>query len=334
MSAAIRLATESLERAGASRSNASAVAESLVAAEVHGLPNVGFNYLATYCRHLEIGRIDGRAIPKLHRTAPATLVADAGFGFCQPAFLSGLDQHLEMAKHSGIAAFAIHRSYPAGMIGWFVEKLARRRVVALAFANAGASVAPWGGKKPLFGTNPIALAAPRLAHAPVVIDLSSSATARVNIKAAAERGEEIPLGWAYDRNGRPTTVASEALNGSLAPLGGHKGYCLALMVDILAGGLIGANWSFEAPPAGVETADRPAVGQLFISISPGSVGGEDFGSRFETLAAEIVAQGARVPGERRFAFAGECTGVGLVVTDAMKAAMDRLGWDAGVDGNV
>ena len=174
-----------------------------------------------------------------------------------------------MAEASGIAALAIARSYSAGVVGWFVERLADRGFVALAFAKASASIAPWGGSKALFGTNPIGFAAPRLNGPPVVVDMASSATARVNIVQAAARGEAVPLGWVFDTEGKPTTDPKAlAAGGSVGPLGGAKGYGLALMVDILAGALTGANWSHEASSFGSNDGGPPAVGQLFIALAP------------------------------------------------------------------
>ena len=133
---------------------------------------------------------------------------------------------------------AIARSYSAGVVGWFVERLAQRGLVALAFANSSASIAPWGGSKALFGTNPLGFAAPRPNGPPIVVDMASSATARVNIVQAANRGEAVPPGWVFDSQGKPTTDPKALLaGGSVGPLGGPKGYGLALMVALLAAGL-------------------------------------------------------------------------------------------------
>lgn len=320
---ALALARLTLIASGAAPANAAAVADSIVAADAQGLSEVGFDYLPVYCRHLEIGRIDGRACPTWRRAAPGAVIADAASGFSQPAFLCAFDELVDAADTAGIAALVITNSYPAGMLGWFVERLARHGLMGLAFANAGAAVAPWGGRKPLFGTNPLAFAAPRRKDEPLIIDLATSAVARVKVKAAAEAGRPIPGEWAFDHDGRPTTDAVAALAGSLAPLGGPKGYALVLMVEMLAAGLTGMNWSHEAPAAGSDTARRPRLGQTIIAISPRHFGGAGMVERFDGLAHEIEQAGARLPGARRHQAQAEARRDGLQVTPAISRLMKR-----------
>lgn len=321
LAGALRIASRVLTASGATAENAAAVADSIVAAEAQGLSEVGFDYLPVYCRHLEIGRVDGRARPSWRRAAPAAVIADAAAGFSQPAFVAAFDELVDAAKTNGIAALTIIHSYPAGMLGWFVEHLARRDLMGLAFANAGAAVAPWGGRVPLFGTNPLAFAAPRHEAEPLVIDLATSAVARVKVKAAAEAGRPIPADWAFDCDGRPTTDATAALAGSLAPLGGPKGYALGLMVEMLAAGLTGMNWSHEAPAAGSDTARQPRLGQTIIAISPKDFGGTGLAERIGGLALVIEEAGARLPGVRRHQTQAEARRDGLRVTPAISRLM-------------
>lgn len=249
------------------------------------------------------------------------MIADAAGGFSQPAFLAAFDELTNAAGTAGIAALAITNSYPAGMLGWFVERLARHGLVGLAFANAGAAMAPWGGRRPLFGTNPLAFAAPRQGDEPLVIDLATSAAARVKVKAAAEAGRPIPADWAFDCDGCPTTDAAAALAGSLAPFGGPKGYALALMVECLAAGLTGMSWSHEAPPAGSDAARRSGLGQTIIAISPKHFGGAALAERFDGLAEEIEQAGARLPGTRRHQALAEARRGGLAITPAISRLM-------------
>ncbi len=297
------LSHAALRGSGAVPAQAGPVAESVREAEAEGIRNVGLGYLPIYCEHLSCGKVKGDAVPRLTEAAPAVLRVDAGHGFCHPAFLLALPRFLAMAQASGIAALAITRSYSAGVVGWFVERLADRGLVGLAFANASASIAPWGGSKAMFGTNPIGFAAPRRNGPPVVVDMASSATARVNIVQAAARGEEVPLGWVFDAEGKSTTDPKAlAAGGSVGPLGGAKGYGLALMVDILAGALTGSNWSHEASSFGSNDGGPPAVGQLFIALDPAKTGGEAVADRLEQLAGRIAEQpGARLPGDKRHA---------------------------------
>jgi (2R)-3-sulfolactate dehydrogenase (NADP+) len=286
---------------GASPEQASPVAQSIRDAEAEGIRNVGLGYLPIYCEHLRCGKIRGDAVPALSEMAPAMLRVDARHGFCHPAFLFALQRFVTMANAQGVAALAIAHSYSAGVVGWFVTKLAEQGLVGLAFANASASIAPWGGRKAMFGTNPVGFAAPRKGHPPIVVDMASSATARVNIVQAATRGEQVPPGWVFDSEGKPTTDPKALLaGGSVGPLGGAKGYGLALMVDILAAGLTGSSFSREASPFGNNEGGPPDVGQLFIALSPRLTGGDTMAERLEELAAAVEAQpGARLPGDKR-----------------------------------
>jgi (2R)-3-sulfolactate dehydrogenase (NADP+) len=192
----------------------------------------------------------------------------------------------------------ITNAYACGVLGYFTGRLARQGLVALMFANASSTMAPWGGKRAFFGTNPWSMAAPR-ATAPLILDSSSSATAYVNLADAAARGEPIPPHWALDAEGRPTTDAQSALAGTIAPAGGHKGSALALMVEVLAAGLSGAHWSHQASSLGDDLGGPPRLGQTIIAIRPSDDG---FVSRIEGLLADMATEpGVRIPGDRRHA---------------------------------
>lgn len=296
-----RLSLAALQGSGASSLQAAPVATSVRDAEAQGIRNVGLGYLPIYCEHLRCGKVKGDAEPRIIEAAPAVLRVDAGHGFCHPAFLLAMPRFVEMAARCGVAALAITNSYSAGVVGWFVERLCAHNLVALAFANTSPCIAPWGGTKPLFGTNPLAFAAPRPNAPPIVVDMAASATARVNILDAAARGEEVPASWVIDLHGAPTTDPKAlAAGGSVGPLGGAKGYGLAFMVEVLAAGLTGAQWSCEASSFGGNEGGPPGVGQLFIALAPSRTGGEQMGERLSGLAALIAAQPhSRLPGDKR-----------------------------------
>ncbi|MBM3573163.1 MAG: Ldh family oxidoreductase, partial [Alphaproteobacteria bacterium] len=290
------LARATLVASGANEANAEPVAQSVEDAEAEGIRNVGLSYLPLYCEHLRCGKVDGRAVPAVRQRAPAALHADAANGFCHPAFVAAEQAFVTLAQQTGTASLAITRSYSAGVVGWFVDRLARRGLVSLAFANSPPLVAAWGGKRRFFGTNPLAFGAPRASRPPLVIDMSTSATARVNIVQAAASGTPIPLGWALDRDGKPTKDAQRAMEGTVAPLGGHKGTGLAIMVNILAAGLSGARWSHEASPFGDNSGGPPGVGQLFIALSSDRFGVAALGGRIEGMLDAMCAdEGVRVP---------------------------------------
>ncbi|MBS0580104.1 MAG: Ldh family oxidoreductase [Proteobacteria bacterium] len=296
------LSLAALRGSGASLQQAGPVAESIRDAEAQGIRNVGLGYLPVYCAHLRCGKVNGQAVPHVTQSAPSWLRVDAGHGFCHPAFVQALPLLLEMTRRNGVAAMAIANSYSAGVVGWFVEKLAAEGLVALAFANTSPCIAPWGGNKALFGTNPIAFAAP-LDDTPVVVDMAASATARVNIVSAASKGERVPATWLVDAHGVPTSDPNALKDGAtMSPLGGAKGYGLALMVEIMAAGLTGANWSYQASSFSTDEGGPPAVGQMFIALSPALTGAAGFGDRLGALAEKVHEQsGARLPGERRHA---------------------------------
>ena len=277
-------------------------ARSIRDAEADGIRTVGLAYLPTYCDHVRIGKVAGDAIPTATRPRAATVVVDARFGFAHPAFEAGRLPLVEATRECGVGVLAVQHSYSAGVLGWFVERLAEDGLVAIMFANSSALMAPAGGSQPFFGTNPIAWAAPRASRPPVVADLSSSAVAWVRVNAAALAGEEIPLGWALDADGHPTTDAVAALSGSMAPAAGHKGSALALLVDIMAGGVAGSNFSFEASGFGGNAGGPPDVGQVILAIDPTATMGSHFVERIEIELAAMSSQaGVRLPGDRRLA---------------------------------
>ena len=166
-------------------------------------------------------------------------------------------------------------------------------------ANAPAAMAPWGGKRPLFGTDPIAFAAPLGDGQPVVVDISLSKVARGKIMAAAQKGEAIPEGWALDPDGEPTTDAKAGLAGTMIPLGDAKGTALALMVELLCAGLTGANYGWQASSYFDDQGDPPGTGQAIIAIDADAFG--PGGAERMAVMADMVAgtEGARLPGRRR-----------------------------------
>ncbi len=322
------LSRRMLVRAGASVLQADATARSIRAAEAEGIRTVGLSYLPTYCDHVGCGKVVGDAVPTVERPRSATVVVDAHHGFSHPAFEAGAASLIDAAHECGVAIMAIRHSYSAGVLGWFVEHLATNGLVALMFANSSALMAPAGGSEPFFGTNPIAWAAPRSTGAPVVADLSSSAVAWVKVNAAAQAGEAIPLGWALDAEGRPTTDAKAALAGSMAPAAGHKGSALALLVDIMSGGVAGSNFSFEASGFGGNEGGPPDVGQVILAIDPSATMGPAFTERIEVELQALVAQpGVRLPGDRRLGSRADAERDGVEVPDDLFALLNAYATD-------
>jgi (2R)-3-sulfolactate dehydrogenase (NADP+) len=297
------LIAHALEASNVSPANAACVARALTAAEADGQAGHGLSRVPSYAAQARSGKVDGHAVPEARQARPGSLNVDARHGFAYPALDLALMRLPEMVRRNGIAAAAITRSHHFGVAGQPCERLASDGMVALVFGNTPSAMPAWGGRRALFGTNPIAFAAPCKERPPIVVDLALSMVARGRIMAAAQKGQAIPAGWAADEDGQPTTDAQAALKGTLLPSAGAKGAALALMVEVLAAALTGANFAFEATSFFEAEGAPPSVGQLLLAIDPGAFfGGSSFAERAGLLAAAIEADsGARVPGARRHA---------------------------------
>ncbi|BEQ13539.1 Ldh family oxidoreductase [Desulfoferula mesophila] len=308
--------------------NAALVADALVAAEADGQKGHGLSRLPSYCGQAASGKVDGFATPQVQPAAAAALRVDARHGFAYPAMALAVEKLSELTPTSGVAVAAVFNSHHCGLAGYHVEALARRGLVGLLFANTPQAIAPWGGSRGLFGTNPIAFAVPREKHDPMVIDLSLSKVARGKIMFAKQEGQAIPEGWAVDAAGKPTTDPVAALAGTMLPMGDAKGAALVLMVEILAAVLTGSHFGFEATSFFDAEGEPPSVGQLLLAMAPGPVSGGAFASRLETLLAAILDQeGTRLPGDRRLGLREKAQKEGLALTDQQYEQLQRLAAD-------
>ena len=280
--------------------NATLTIASLLRAEMEGLPSHGFSRIPYYAAQSAAGKVDGHAVPLVERPRPGVVTVDARCGFAFSAFADGLPVAARAAKESGVALLAVRNSHHAGVLGFPVADLAEQGLVALGFANSPASLAPYGGKKVTFGTNPLAMACPRKDAPPLVIDLSMGLLARGKILQAAKKGELIPEGAAVDAQGNPTRDPAKAFDGALLPFGGPKGYALALMVEIMSAALTGASLAIEASSLFTPDGPAPRLGQSFLIMDPASTAGASFVDRVEQLLTFITDQpGTRLPGDRR-----------------------------------
>src|SRR5262245_26797484 len=264
--------------------NARSVAEALVLAEADGIKGHGLSRVPSYAAQALSGKVDGFAQPTVEMPAPATLVIDAAHGFAFPALDLAIGALPDVCRRQGVAVAAIGRSHHCGAAGQHVERLADAGLVALFFANTPQGIAPWGGRRGLFGTNPIAFGAPLPGRDPVIVDLSLSKVPRGGILVAKQKGERIPEGWALDPEGRPTTDPDAAIKGTMVPLGDAKGTALAFMVEMLAAGLTGAHFAFEASSFFSAEGPPPETGQLIIALDPEVLGGVDAPRHLARLA--------------------------------------------------
>lgn len=323
--AALELVSGALERSATSPDNAASVARALVAAEAAGQSGHGLRRVTSYADQSRSGKVDGMAAPTMTRPKPGVLAVDAAHGFAYPALDLSLRHAPEVARDQGIALVAISRSHHCGVMGLVVEEFARVGLVALMMANTPAAMAPWGGRRALFGTNPIAFAAPVAGAEPVVVDLSLSKVARGKIMAAKQKGAAIPQDWAFDSDGRPTADPGAALAGTMAPAGDAKGAALAMMVEMLAAGLTGANYAFEASSFLDADGPPPSVGQTIIVIDPAGTGQAAPLERLALLAGLIESEeGARLPGRRGQALRAAAVANGLDVDDDVVAAITSI----------
>jgi (2R)-3-sulfolactate dehydrogenase (NADP+) len=320
------LATRALEHAGAHPDMAAATAQALVYAEARGLTGHGVARVAQYATHLRNGRADGLARPQLAAAKGGAVLVDAGCGLAYPACALAVQEAIRRAGEFGVSFAAVRNSHHFGVAAFHLEPVGEAGLVGLAFGNSPAAMPAAGGKRPLIGTNPIAAVFPRPRARPLLIDLSLSEVARGRLMVAAKEGRQIPLGWALDKDGRPTTDPQAGLEGSMLAMGGAKGAMLALMVELLVTALTGSAIGFEASSFFVDEGNRPRLGQAFLVIDPGALAGRaSYDERIETLVAAMTAdEEVRLPGDRRQALAETAMREGVEISAPLQAQLAAL----------
>ena len=295
------LATEALIGAGTRPESAKSVGKAALAAERDGVRSHGLLYVPIYCEHVKCGKVDGAAVPEVSQPRLSAIQVDAKTGFAHPAIDAGFNELIPLVKANGCVGLTISNSYNCGVLGYHVERLAEAGLVGIGFTNSPASIAPVGGKKPVLGTNPFALAVPdSTGGAAFVLDQSASVVAKSEIMMRAREGISIPEGWALDAEGQSTTDPEIALKGSMAPSGGYKGFGTGLLVEVMAAALSGAVLGLQASPFSGTAGGPPRTGQCFIAFDPEAFSGAEFYERISTLVEEVQSQeGARLPGDRR-----------------------------------
>ena len=241
------LSIRALESSGTSPVNSASVSAGVLDAELSDMPSHGFHYVPLYCEHVLCGKVDGQATPTVDERTPSSLVADARTGFAYPAIDAGFEALIPAAQAAGVAGCAVTNSYNCGLLGYHVRRLAENGLIGMGFTNSPKSMAPVGGTEAVLGTNPMALAVPAEAgEAAFVIDQSSSVIAKSELMRRRDRGEAIPEGWALDRDGLPTTDPAAGVAGTMVPMGGHKGFGQALIVEVLAAALSASTLGLRA----------------------------------------------------------------------------------------
>lgn len=291
---------KALTKHGAEEWIAAEMAKAIRKAESVGNLICGLYYLESYCKQLQTGRVNGRVEPIVRKPKAASVQVDAGFGFAQAAFARGLPVAIETVKEAGTCSLAVCHSHTCTSLGYFTEQIAQSGYIGIGFTNASAVVAPPGGNKAILGTNPIAMSIPaKNGGVAFQFDQSTSAVALGKITMAKAAGEAIPLGWAIDSNGNPTTNADEALKGSLVSTGGYKGYGFGLMAEILAAAVTGSVNSLDVAGLKLPEGKPHNLGQFYFIVDPTAVSGDAFWERLARLSDAVDEQdGARLPGSK------------------------------------
>jgi LDH2 family malate/lactate/ureidoglycolate dehydrogenase len=321
------------------REDAELVADSLVTADLWGHPSHGMLRLPWYTARLESGVMRARTEPRTVSDLGAVTVLDGQDGVGQVVVdLACRDAVARAARH-GVGVVAVRNSNHFGTAAYWTRRMAQAGCVGILTTNGSPAMAPWGGTEKTVGANPWSIATPGGSQTPVVLDIANTGVARGKIYAAAERGEQIPLGWAIDSDGVPATDPHAAIHGLLAPMGGHKGYGISLMMDVLSGVLTGSGYATDI--AGPYVPDRPSrCGHLVIALQVDAfMPAEEFAQRIDDLVQITktvpLAAGTDeifVPGEIEARAEAKGRAAGVVTLPAKTVSdLDDLGRDRGVE---
>lgn len=297
-------ARQVLEVAGADPEESEIVVENLIAANLRGIDSHGIVRLPVYVGRLEAGLIATKTEMELVHETPAVCVLDAHNGWGAVAGRAGMWEAVKKARTEGVGVAVVRNSNHFGIAAFYAQQALSENMIGIALTNASAAMASWGGVEPYLGTNPICVAVPAGRERPVIYDGATSVAAIGKVVLAAKKGEKIPPTWAVDQEGRPTTDPHEAISGTLLPLGGYKGYGLALMVDVLSGILAGA--AFGPYVSSLRRFDAPQnVGHFFAALNISAfLEEEDFFKGMEQFVQDM-RKARRAPGTERIYLPGE-----------------------------
>ena len=333
----LRFATATTQAHGVPARDAELLAHTLVTAELWGHPSHGMLRLPWYLDRLANGAMTPVTEPAVVSDNGAVLVLDGRDGIGQVITDRAVELGVERARRHGISAVGVRNSGHFGTAAYFTRKAAERGCVAILGTNGSPAMAPWGGREKRVGANPWSIAAPGGRHGVVVTDIANTGVARGKIYHAKERGEPIPEGWAADADGVPTTDPRRAVEGLILPMGGHKGYAIAFMFDVLAGVLTGSGFGTDVVGPYVPDA-RSGCGHLLICLDVRAMADQDeFARRVETLVEQTKATPTApgvsevlVPGEPETRTAERLRAEGVRVVDETWASLTRIAADTGV----
>jgi len=311
------IARAALAAHGCDAPNAAAVADTIARAERDGAASHGLFRLPGYIASLNSGKVNGASRPSVTNRAPSVLHVDGDGGYAPVAHHALIEPLAVAAKAQGVALAAVTNMHHFSALWSEAELIAEQGVAALACVSFKPALPPAGGVKPLYGTNPMAFAWPRPDGAPVVFDQASAVMARGEVMIAARDGHELPPGAGIGPDGQPTTDPNQVLKGALLPFGGYKGASLAMMIELLAGPLIGESLSIEAAETDQPDGGPPRGGEFILAINPAATSANPaWATHAERLFTEITSQeGARLPGEGRAARRAKIATQGIEITE-------------------
>lgn len=320
------LAAACLKANGCNDENAEAIATTIMAAEGDGSAGHGLFRLPGYVASLRSGKVDGKASPSVDRPAPAMVRVNANGGYAPLALEAGRQPLIEAAREQGIAMMALVRAHHFAALWVEIEPLARAGLCAMACTSYMPAMPPAGGAEKLYGTNPVAFGWPRKDAPPMVWDQASAALARGEIMVAARDGHTMPPGVGLDSDGNATTDPRAILDGGMIlPFGGYKGSNLAMMVELLAGGLIGEHFSFEAAEHDNKDGGPPRGGEFILAMDPSRLGGDTWLEHSEAFFTRFLSiEGTRMPAARRYANREKLAAEGVDVPEELHVKIVEL----------
>jgi L-2-hydroxycarboxylate dehydrogenase (NAD+) len=334
-----RFMAAAFERLGVPADDAAVVADLMAQAEAQGSEGHGVIRLAPYARRIRAGGINLHPDIRIVKERAAMALVDGDNGLGHLVMKRAAQIAIDKARQTGVAWVGTRLSNHAGPASLYARMALAQDMIGMYFAVGSANhLPPWGGLDMLLSTNPIAVAVPTGDEPPVVLDIATTVAAYGKVKAKAQRGESMPEGWMIDRSGRPLTDPKRADEGFLLPIGGYKGYGLALVVGILAGTLNGAAMGSEVVDFNHDDTTVTNTGQAIVAIDPDAFGELDaFKSRMDQLVREMRAS-ERMPGVDRIRLPGEQSHErrlaslrdGLALPPALLAQLDQLARELGI----
>lgn len=325
------LVKEILKKLGASEEDQKLVAEATVDADLKGFTSHGLGRFPQYLISIKSGTINLEDNITIEKETPAMALIDGNSGFGQAVSYKAMQIAIKKAKEVGIGCVGVHNTNHFGVTGFYSDLALRENCIGLVIANTDPAIAPLGGSKALIGTNPIALGIPSDSY--ITVDMATSVTARGKIIESKRKGIELPDGWALDKDGKPTNDPTEALEGSILPFGGFKGYALSLLIEILTGPLVQAEYGLGV--TGTASPEKDCTkGDLYIVIDPSKFGDfDEFKANTEDFISQVRATGENVavPGDLEVKRIADSEANGIIIDEKLYEQLERICGNLDID---